>query len=419
MITEACLASAAVVVTTEETVRMKRVIAVLFTLAAAAGAGAPSAMADEESLNAAWKTGLKFTSPDKAFEIKVGGRLMNDWAWLSADDALKSDDTQWESGTEFRRARLYIGGHIYNNVAFKAQYDFAGGDADFKDAYIQLKKIPVIGSLKIGRFKQPVGLEELTSSKYTTFMERAMVMEAFVPSRQSGFMIGDSAMDNRLYWSVSTFRVTDGYGDDYGDNKMNFAGRLVFLPYKEDDNLIHIGVSYASLKPNGDSARFRARPEMHLAPARLADTGSIASDNVGLYGVELATVFGPFSLQGEYVGATVSNLEGADASLSGYYVFASYFFTGEHRPYKKGTFSRVKPASTFGSNGPGALELAVRYSALDLDDGPVSGGEATSTTVGLNWHLNTNTRFMFNYVMAERKDTGNANGFMTRFQVDF
>lgn len=371
-----------------------------------------------ESLEAVWKEGLRFKSSDKAFEVKVGGRLMNDWAWLSADDELKSDEVDWNSGTEFRRARLYIGGHIYENIKFKAQYDFAGGDADFKDAYIALTKLPGIGQLKVGRFKQPFGLEELTSSKYITFMERAMSIEAFVPSRQSGFLIGSTAWDKRVTWAVSTFRITDGYGDEYGDNDMSYAARVTILPWKEDKNLVHLGVAYAGLKPNNDSVRFRARPEMHLAPTRLADTHSIGSDNVGLLGVEAAAVFGPASLQGEYISASVSNLDGDDPSFSGYYVFGSFFLTGESRPYKKGSFGRVKPNANFGP-GAGALELAVRYSALDLEDAGIAGHEVTSFTGGVNWYLNPNTRVMLDYVSADQKDVGKASGLMTRFQIDF
>ncbi len=64
-----------------------------------------------------------------------------------------------------------------------AQYDFAGGDADFKDVYVGLKKLPGVGTLKVGHFKEAFGLEELTSSKYITFIERSLPTEAFAPSR--------------------------------------------------------------------------------------------------------------------------------------------------------------------------------------------------------------------------------------------
>ena len=56
---------------------------------------------------------------------------------------------------------------------------------------------------------------------------------------------------------------------------------------------------------------------------------------------------------------------------------------------------------------------------IDLNDGPIEGGELANITVGLNWYLNPNVRIMFNYVHADIEDSGEADIFQTRFQVDF
>lgn len=75
---------------------------------------------------------------------------MADWATISAGDSFDDDlgGGLEGYGVEFRRARIFASGSFENNVFFKAQYDLAGGDADFKDMYIGMKKSRHSGTLK-------------------------------------------------------------------------------------------------------------------------------------------------------------------------------------------------------------------------------------------------------------------------------
>ncbi|UCE87792.1 MAG: porin, partial [Deltaproteobacteria bacterium] len=394
-----------------------------------------------------WNNGLRFESPDDQFEIKMGGRLMMDWARIDADDDVatffRDSDLDGGTGTEFRRARLYVSGTLYERIDFKAQYDFAGGDADLKDAYIQLNDIPRIGSFRVGHFKEPFSLEELTSSKYITFMERSLPTEAFAPSRNSGFYVQNAPLDKRMTWAAGYFRDTDDSGFDFGkDDIWNLSGRVTGLPWYADEGskLLHLGFSYSHSFSDGD-VRYRSRPEAHLSPVRFVDTRSFAADDVDLINPEVALVFGPFSLQGEYYRAFVDSEVQDDPELDGFYVEASYFLTGEHRAYKTSAaaFDRVKPAHNFdGKGGWGAWQIAARYSQVDLADGNLStldfddgddpldpadddnvAREADNITVGLNWYLNPNVRVMLNYVYSDLEDLDATNIFQTRFQIDF
>jgi len=232
-------------------------------------------------------------------------------------------------------------------------------------------------------------------------------------------MITDTFWDKRLVWAIGAFKDVDGYGENYGDSEFNVTARIAAAVWKQDKNVLHLGLAYSARKPNDDTARFRSRPEAHMAPTRLVDTGSISSDSVGLLGLEAATVFGPFSVQGEYVSADISRTGGeSDLTFSSYYIYASYFITGESRRYKNGVFGRVKPHQNFGP-GAGAWEVVARHSSIDLQDNDALGGEETNNTVGLNWHLNPNSRIMANYVNADLKDVGAATITQMRFQVDF
>lgn len=384
-----------------------------------------------------WKNGLRFETGDGKFKFKLGGRIMNDWGWFDEDnDILRSTGDQVD-GTEFRRARLYLAGEIYNNIGFKAQYDFAGsGRPDFKDVYIELKKIPYLGTFRVGHFKEPYSLEELTSSKYITFMERSL-NNAFSPARNTGFMVYNHALNKRMTWATGIFRNANGFGDSEGDRSTeggySFSGRITGLAWYEDkgEKLIHLGFSYSHQNAFDNAISFDSSPEIHLTD-NFVDTGSFAAHSSDRFNPELAVVYGPFSLQTEYtfVDVDLKRSTNSDPEFSGAYVSGSYFLTGEHRKYstKSGTFSRVKPNKNFnwGSKGLGAIELTARYSHLDLDDEAIRGGKLDDVTVGINWYLNPNTRVMFNYVHAHAdvlntgvNNDGNANLAAMRFQIDF
>jgi phosphate-selective porin OprO/OprP len=381
---------------------------------------------DKSTLRPYWKDGLRLDSADGAVKLKIGGRIQNDWAYYCTDDKDigTADGDDFDEGVEFRRARLYVSGSIYDNVEFKAQYDFAGGDADFKDVYLGVKKVPYVGGVRVGHFKEPFSLEELTSSNYITFMERALP-NTFAPSRNTGVMLHDAVLDKRLTWAAGFFRQTDDFGDGVGGRDYNMTARLTGLPLYEEDGkrLLHLGVAYTHQNYEDDVIRFRARPESHLAP-RVVDTGTIPAECGDLLGAEVAWVHGPFSLQGEYMHAFVegdSHFIG-DPRFWAASLQASYFLTGEHRPYKtsSGTFDKVKPLANFGKDGgPGAWELAARYSYLNLNDAGVSGGRLRDFTLGLNWYLNPNLRVMWNYVRADPSDGGDVDIFQMRLQLAF
>ena len=384
-----------------------------------------------------WDNGMRFKTSDGKFKFKFGGRIMNDWGWFDEDRDLQDSIGDQVDGTEFRRARIYLSGDIYENIGFKVQYDFAsGGRPDFKDVYMELKKIPYLGNLRVGHYKEPFSLENLTSSKYIPFMERSL-NNVFPPGRNTGFMSYNHALDKRMTWALGIFRNANGWGDSEGDRSTeggySFSGRITGLPLYEDDGkkLVHAGFSYSYQNAFENGIRYRSTPELHMAD-RFVDTGMFAAESVHLFNPELAFVYGPLLLQTEYTFANTDLEDGirSDPDFSGGYVYGSYFLTGEHRKYstKKGSFGRVIPNNNFRwGKGFGAIELAARYSHLDLSDEAVNGGRLTDITFGLNWYLNPNMRVMFNYVHAD-PDLFNAGGNNTdgdadlaamRFQVDF
>jgi phosphate-selective porin OprO/OprP len=137
----------------------------------------------------------------------------------------------------------------------------------------------------------------------------------------------------------------------------------------------------------------------------LIDTGNLLAGSFTSANLELATVWGPLSLQSELFLTNV-NLTGADREqLYGAYAYASYFLTGENRIYERfgqhgAQFGRSVPYSNFfwvpGCCGPGAWEAKARWSNLNLRN--VDSGEYNDLTLGFNWYWTDRVRIMFDYI---------------------
>ena len=378
--------------------------------------------ADKE-VEVEWKDGVRLETKDKSVQFRFGGRIHYDWAAMSEDSGVRQSLGALQDGTEARRARLYFSGALHEQVEFKVQYDFAGGTTKLKDVYLGLTGIPYLGKIRLGHMKEPFSLEEMTSSNNVTFLERALP-NAFAPSRNTGVLISNHVKE-RVSWGMGVFLDTNDLGVDQGDGEFNFTGRLTGTPWQAETgkDMVHLGLGYSYRSPSEPSFRYRQRPEAHLAP-RFVDTGTLSMQSAHLVGPEFALVHGPASVQAEYIRAGLNSVaSNGNSNFHGYYLLGSYFLTGERRNYRasSGQFRGIKPKRNLNirQGGPGAWEVAVRYSSLDLNHRSVSGGRLNDFTAGLNWYLIPNARVMWNYIRAERDDLGKADVFQMRFQVNF
>ncbi len=368
------------------------------------------------------KGGLKVESEDGAFSFQAIGRLQVDAAFYDQDKSRLGD------GVQLRRARLGAQGKLFNDWLYKLEADFgrdtAAGTVGVKDAYISY-----VGwepaQFTVGNFYEPFGLEGITSETFTTFIERALPITqpnaSFAPDRHVG--IAASHYDSSWSASVGAFMksLDDPQPANEGDQQFDVAGRFTYDPILEKTRLLHFGLSGRYSNPSDSAPLFRPKPESNVTGARFLDTGSAGIANVDhLYEIspELAIVYGPASLQGEYFYVPVERTHpnGANSpsvTLTGWYAYTSYFLTGESRNYNPAIarFDRTSPNKNLGSEGGwGAFELAARVSHADFDDGPsFQFGTETNYTLGLNWYANPYIKFMLNYIWVRNNSTATGN----------
>lgn len=358
---------------------------------------AKTSAADDWSMS--YKDGLKLSNGDGSNSIKIGGRLMADFGWQSGDDKPGGEQV------EFRRARLYVKGTLGGNVQYKVNYDFARSTepVSYKDVYMQFSDLH---DLRIGHFKEYNSLSTLTSSKYITMIERAAIVNAISPGRNTGAGIQRTIGDASTV-ALGLFKDTsNGFSDETG--KWSATGRFTHLL----SDSIHLGVS-ASARGNS-AAKASTRPGHHMAGSvDLVDDAN--ADDSTLLGIEAAWIGGALSLQSEYISQSFESAN--DAEVQGYYLMASYFLTGEQRAYSSsiGAFGRVVPA-----HEGGAYELTARFDHAEGDNGTTV--EVNDLILGVNWYTGRNSRIMLNYVMAD-VDGGTTeasyDALLLRFQVDF
>jgi phosphate-selective porin OprO/OprP len=379
---------------------------------------------DQGGLTAYWKNGLRLESADGDFKLRIGGRIQGDWSWFSHQrefEAATASDIQ--AGTEFRRARIMVGGTLYKDFEFMGEYDFAQGTAKFREVWIGA----ILGKaarVKVGSVKEPFGFEEMVSDLFTTFMERSACDEAFCPVYNTGVLFTGTLMEKRMWWGAGVFRDANDFGDDVGNTRSGewaATARVAGRPWIADEGrrFLHVGAAVSRRVPPDDTVRFRARPELHLV-SQVVDTGSFAATGVCEAALESAFAWGPFSATAEGFQAEAAVHGATDPTFRGWAVQASWFLTGEGRPYdpEKAAFDRVIPKSN-ALKGRGAWEIAARMDRLDLDDAGVNGGTQDIATVGVNWYLTPNVKIQIDHVRVSVHGIGVMYGYEMRFQVDF
>ena len=345
--------------------------------------------------------------------IIVTGVAQIDGIWFSQDEANRDVVGEARDDAGFRRARLGVKGDLTENVSYMMEYDFAfPGRPSFMDVYVDIADLFEVGHFRVGQWRQPLGLEALTSVRDLMFMERSLAF-ALVPFRQTGIGLYNTAFQEDATWAISGYRFpTDAFGDIAGDRGYGMSTRETFLIYYDEcGNTIHLGGGYSWNAPSTHLLRIRSTPEVGFTQLDInnitdfpipffVNTGFLPTDDYQVANAEFAVGTGSLLFQAEYFYAVLNQFNGPSLNFPAMYAQLGYVLTGERREYNRqaGVYGRVVPKCPYGKAGNGAWEVATRYSMIDLNDADVQGGRLQDFTFGLNWYLNKFTRFEFNYI---------------------
>ena len=419
--------------------------------------------------------GIHFATRDGNFTAAINGRMQVD-SQINVNQNLASQygapsasaptvtgnmPAPLNDGTTIRRARLGMEGTFFKRSDYKFEYDFTRGNGlnagGITDAFVRYTFSNPF-SVKVGSFKEPISMEEATSNRYLTFIERNMAVNTFIDNLNT-YKVGIGANYSADRWLVASSMQTEGVGgyNAYGNNSLtNSTGsavntnggvnrnggggdtswevntRIAGTPWMESKTkFLHVGTwgSYININNTYTSTGafdnggiiFANGLGGNVDRSSILNTGNLTtgSRNVGLqanhltrFGAETALVYGPFSAQAEYLQTDVSGHGyNQNESLNGYYGYATYFLTGESRNYraKNAQWDRIKPNRNFDLKGGwGAWELAAGYDYMNLNSGVINGGSASTVKTGINWYPNSHLRVMANWIHALDINTQNA-----------
>ena len=349
-----------------------------------------------------------------------------DGMWLSTEDGhtfvqvhgyMQADDRMFTSTTHgeeldtflFRRIRPLFEGTVFNNVDFRFMPDFGQNNPQIQEAFLELKTLP-FAKIRVGKFKEPIGLEVLRQDRDLTFPERSIASD-LVPLRYIGAQLSGSILSNTITYQGGYF---DGSND--GSNGVftqwasgnEAAARAFFHPFATTQirALRQLGVgiggsagsqrgAISGLKTIGQTTFFKY------------SSGAVADGQHNRLAPQAYYYVGPFGLMGEY---TISSQEVLNNGLTArvrneaWQVATSFLLTGEKNGYA-GVHSRNGFEPGRGYDHFGALEIAVRYAQVRIGGNafPAFANPSTAARLaggpgfGFNWYLTRYVKLQTDY----------------------
>jgi phosphate-selective porin OprO/OprP len=375
-------------------------------------------------------------SADGQYSIALTGRLHLDTGdYINVHPGSRAAPvTNLSSGFNARRARIGVTGKAFGDWTYTFIYD-AGNSNDLTPRGIEYAQINYRGFkntiLDLGYSENPFTLDTATNTNDIMFMERSTPAFIATEFNTDDFRssVGGRYFTDR-YW-LGAYFTGPQQGQSHAQTAEQFGAfqRGTYQVLSGPDYSLHLGIGVDELlkAPNtgintANSITLSDAPELRIDPTAIVDTGplgSVANPVTGgtVYNLETAAGYKNLFWQGEYFHYAVDRRGLQQANFDGGYGQVGWTLTGESRKYipDTGAYSAIIPDRPFSlaEGGWGAWELGARLSYIDLNGNftaglplasqpsAVAGGKQTSFTLGLNWYVNSNIRFMLNYVHAD------------------
>lgn len=359
---------------------------------------------------------------NKYFTLNIGAAILLDHNILVQDDNNIQQVGKVDPGTEFRGDRFIFSGNLLffkgRPWRYMVSINYNGLDApegkkslDFVDWNFEIPFGHKGGWLTVGKQKEGVGHEYVAPGTQGMFMERGSGAPMFIRQRNIGIRYSNSILDKRMTYTLGVFNNYWETDNSFSDNGSQFTTRVTGLPhYTSDRDLMHVAVGFRSTQAIKDQLTYKAKPEANTAPSFI-NTGAFEADGASTLMLEWIGVKGPVAIVTEYMHAFVNSDITGDPNFNYFQIGGGWVITGENRRYNKttGNLSKLVPNKNFrfkNGTGPGAFEVAARYTYSRGSDALIEGGKFGRFTTALSWFANAHVRLEVNYGRGrlDRKD---------------
>jgi phosphate-selective porin OprO and OprP len=297
-----------------------------------------------------------------------------------------------------RRARINLTGDFAENFDFKVEGDFENSDGisssrtafSGTDIFINWHQFAE-ANIKVGQWKAPFGLEQLTPDTKLFVIERGLPTGAITPERQIGVQIWGKPLTNvwpeqkdLLTYYAGIFNGNGRNTTVNDNNNFMYVSRLELMPFHGK-----LWGQETSLKLGSDVLNSRDDAGTNISQTlnlKVNTDGSLSpftlpgADKRSAWSTDLWFTFGPFDLIAEYLwedvdGRTVAGKAPgfADFETSGWYVQGSYFLV------------------------PKKLQAVVKFE--DLNPGQIGNDGIHSIIGGLNYYIHGDSiKLMTEYI---------------------